>query len=107
MEEPNVFVIKSTSSQYTEVSYRCVTVRLYFLFHDIHIDSVTVAPEECRAHALAEEEGFEGLETIDFEAEGANFDPYDASKNATHTGRVTSPIEVPQGPDVEIDEVPP
>ena len=87
------------------VSYRCVTVHLYFLFYDIHVDSVILAPEECRNHALALEKDFEGLETINFEAKSANFDPYDASKNMTHTGQVMSAIEIPQGPDIEINEV--
>ena len=80
-----------------------------FSFHDALIDFVTVAPDECRARALAPEEGFEGLETIDFEADGANFDIYDVSKTSTPAEPVTSFAGVPQRPDVEInltDELP-
>ncbi|KAJ3490120.1 hypothetical protein NLJ89_g11466 [Agrocybe chaxingu] len=34
-------------------------------------------PEECRARALPREEGFESLETMDLDAEGASFDTFD------------------------------
>ena len=44
----------------------------------VHVDySLTMynlAPEECRARALAVEEGFEGLESMDLESSGADFD---------------------------------
>ena len=72
-------------------------------FHNALIDFVTIAPDECRAHALAPKEGFEGLETIDFGADRANFNIYDVSKTSTPAELVMSSAGVPQRPDVEIN----
>ena len=35
---------------------------------------MNTAPEECRARALPTEEGFSGLNAMDVEGEGADFD---------------------------------
>ena len=43
------------------------------LLHNICTNALTVAPEECQSRALAPEEGFEGLATMDFDADGANY----------------------------------
>lgn len=74
-----------------------------FPTYDSCIDSPDAAPDECRARALAPEEGFEALETMDFERDGANFDSYDVIKPSTHAEPAQASTGISHGPGVEIN----
>jgi hypothetical protein len=75
--------------------------------HCLSIDhSQSLALEECRARALAPEEGFDGLECMDLEAQGATFDSCALAKPTAPT---FSSTVAPTVDDVEalIDETVP
>ena len=86
------------------IFYRSVIVSFLFLIYDTHINSITIVPDECQACALGPEEGFESLETMDFEADGANFDSYNVSKTM-HAETVSSSAAGSQRPHVEINSM--
>ena len=72
------------------------------LLHNICTNALTVAPEECQSRTLAPEEGFEGLETMDFDTDGANFNLYNIPIPSTH-GEVSLPnTSLLEGQDIEI-----
>lgn len=70
-------------------------VFLYVCLIDSHCLSIdpqqSLALEECRARALAPEEGFDGLESMDLEAQGATFDSCALAKPAAPTFSSTAP----------------
>jgi len=68
------------------------THTLYYYFCPSINDSPFLALEECRARALAPEEGFEALESMDLDAEGATYDTVGPAKPAAPTFSSTTPI---------------
>lgn len=86
-----------------EVSCKSATVSSLFPTYECFIDSLDAAPDECRSRALALEEGFEALETMDFEHDGTNFDSYDVIKPSTHAEPAQPSTGISRGPGVEIN----
>jgi len=80
---------------------KCYCKSFSSLLHNLCTNSLIIAPEECRSRALAPEEGFEGLESNELEADGANFDSYNTPVPSTQGGAVSA-ASILEEPEVEM-----
>jgi len=85
------------------VSFRNAIVSFFLLpYFTKCIDYLAVAPEECRSRTLAAEEGFETMETLDLEVDGANFDMY----NPLHQGDTSrTNVDISDGQGMEMRDM--
>ena len=79
--------------QFLQKTYCTLSSPFFFTFINF---SPCIALEECRRHALAPEEGFEGLESGDLDAEGATFDSCGFAKPVALAFSSVVPTSVPQ-----------
>lgn len=79
--------------QFLQKTYCTLSSPFFFTFINF---SPCIALEECRRHALAPEEGFEGLESGDLDAEGATFDSCGFAKPVAPAFSSVVPTSVPQ-----------
>ena len=79
--------------QFLQKTYCTLSSPFFFTFINF---SPCIALEECRRRALAPEEGFEGLESGDLDAEGATFDSCGFAKPVAPAFSSVVPTSVPQ-----------
>jgi hypothetical protein len=79
--------------QFLQNSYSTLSSLFFFTFINL---SPCLALEECRKRALAPEEGFEGLESADLDAEGATFDSCGFAKPVAPAISSVVPTSLPQ-----------
>ena len=79
--------------QFLQKSYSTLSSLFFFTLINF---SPCLALEECRERALAPEEGFEGLESADLDAEGATFDSCGFAKPVAPAISSVVPTSLPQ-----------